>query len=73
MRNMDATIRTVTKADRDEWFKMCKGICPEAPDEYLLSDMDVILASEENEESIRVHLKLGYSEVERLVHFVKRI
>ncbi len=26
-----------------------------------------------NEESIRAHLKLGYSEVERLVHFVKRI
>ncbi|MBK9779568.1 MAG: hypothetical protein IPP55_05910 [Anaerolineales bacterium] len=45
---MDVTIRTVTKAGRDEWFKMRKGICPEAPDEYLLSDMDVILASEEN-------------------------
>lgn len=27
----------------------------------------------DNEESIRVHLKLGYSEVECLVHFVKRI
>ena len=27
----------------------------------------------ENEASIAAHLKLGYEEVERLVHFVKRL
>ncbi|MHB8779373.1 MAG: aminoglycoside 6'-N-acetyltransferase [Anaerolineales bacterium] len=144
---MEISIRRITPNDRGEWFKMRKGIWPEAPDEYLDSDMNDILASKEdvvffallddrpvgmvearirdygegcetnpvgyiegwfvypemrgkgvagaltqaaedwarergctemasdtwldNEASIRAHLKLGYLEVERLVHFVK--
>lgn len=144
---MEISIRRITPNDRGEWFKMRKGIWPEAPDEYLDFDMNDILASKEdvvffallddrpvgmvearlrdygegcetspvgyiegwfvypemrgkgvagaltqaaedwarergctemasdtwldNEASIRAHLKLGYLEVERLVHFVK--
>jgi len=144
---MEISIRRITPEDRGEWFKMRKGIWPEAPDEYLDFDMTDILASNEdavffalledrpvgmvearlrdygegcetspvgyiegwfvypevrgkgiagaltqaaedwarqrgctemasdtwldNEASIRAHLKLGYLEVERLVHFVK--
>lgn len=146
---MEITVRRITSDDRDEWFKMRKGIWPEAPDEYLNFDMDDILASDrdavflsfvdgvpagmiearlreygegcetspvgyiegwfvypefrgkgvagilvgaaedwargmgcsemgsdtwlDNEVSIRAHLKLGYSEAERLVHFVKHL
>ncbi len=144
---MDISIRRINTDDRDEWFKMRKGIWPDAPDEYLNFDMDDIFASEndavlfalvdgrpvgmiearlreygegcetspvgyvegwfvypemrgkgiagaltqaaedwarakgctemgsdtwlDNEASIRAHLKMGYFEVERLVHFVK--
>lgn len=146
---MEITVRRITSDDRVEWFKMRKGIWPEAPDEYLNFDMDDILASDrdavflsfvdgvpagmiearlreygegcetspvgyiegwfvypefrgkgvagilvgaaedwargmgcsemgsdtwlDNEVSIRAHLKLGYSEAERLVHFVKHL
>lgn len=146
---MEITVRRIMSDDRDEWFKMRKGIWPEAPDEYLNFDMDDILASDrdavflsfvdgvpagmiearlreygegcetspvgyiegwfvypefrgkgvagilvgaaedwargmgcsemgsdtwlDNEVSIRAHLKLGYSEAERLVHFVKQL
>ena len=146
---MDITIRSVTQEDKAEWFRMRKGIWPEAPDEYLNFDMDELLvdadyavffacvgdtpigltevrikdyaegcetspigylegwfvepehrgksvvgvmtrAAEDwarakgvtemasdtwldNEVSIRAHLKAGYFEVERLVHFVKRL
>ena len=146
---MEITIRRVTKADKSEWFRMRKGIWPEAPDEYLDFDMDEILVSDDdmvlfacvegkpiglteaqikdygegcetspigylegwfvqedyrgksivgimtqaaenwirekgctevasdtwldNEPSIRAHVKMGYYEVERLVHFVKQL
>jgi aminoglycoside 6'-N-acetyltransferase I len=146
---MEITIRRIQTEDKNEWFRMRKGIWPEAPDEYLNFDMDEILASEDdavffalvenkpvgmiearireygegcetspvgyiegwfvqenvrgngvagaltqsaenwarqkgcsemasdtwldNEASIRAHVKLGYYEVERLVHFVKKI
>jgi aminoglycoside 6'-N-acetyltransferase I len=146
---MDITIRLVTLEDKAEWFRMRKGIWPEAPDEYLDFDMDEILASDhdmvifacfegkpigltevkireygegcetspvgyiegwfvqeqyrgkgvvwimtqaaedwvrekgctemasdtwlDNEPSIRAHLKMGYYEAERLVHFVKQL
>ena len=146
---MDIVVRRINDEDRDEWFQMRKGIWPEAPDEYLRSDMGKILAGEsdvvfmafvdnapagmievhlreygegcetspvgyieswfvypqyrgrgvagvlagaaeewargrgctemasdtwlDNEMSIRAHLKLGYFEVERLVHFVKKL
>lgn len=146
---MDITIRRVTQDDKAEWFRMRKGIWPEAPDEFMSYDMDEILANEEyavffacvgetpigltevtikdyaegcetspvgylegwfvqdeyrgksvvgvmtraaeewarakgvtemasdtwleNESSIRAHVKLGYAEVERLVHFVKQL
>lgn len=146
---MEIHVRRVTSDDRDEWFKMRKGIWPEAPDEYLDFDLDDILASDndavffaladgrpvgmiearireygegcetspvgyiegwfvypdmrgqgisgrltqaaedwarekgctemasdtwlDNEASIRAHVKLGYFEVERLVHFVKQL
>ena len=146
---MDIVVRRINDEDREEWFRMRKGIWPEAPDEYLRSDMGDILAGEGdavfmafvdnapvgmieaslreygescetspvgyieswfvyprfrgkgvagalagaaenwarsrgctemasdtwlgNEMSIRAHLKLGYFEVERLVHFVKRL
>lgn len=146
---MEIVVRCITVEDQDEWFKMRKGIWPEAPDGYLSFDMDDILASSEdavfmafvdgvpaglievrireygegcetspvgyvegwfvypdfrnrgvagvltgaaedwargkgctemasdtwleNEVGIRAHLKHGYFEVERLVHFVKRL
>lgn len=146
---MEIVIRRVQHEDKNEWFRMRKGIWPEAPDEYLKYDMDDILASEadvvffalvdgrpvgmiearireygegcetspvgyiegwfiqddlrgkgiagllaqaaenwarekgcsemgsdtwlDNEAGIRVHKKLGYYEVERLVHFVKKL
>ena len=146
---MEVTIRQAVQDDMNEWFKMRKGVWPEAPDEYLNFDMEDIFASEqdriffalvenkpvgmiearirdygegcetspvgyiegwfvqedhrgkgiagaltqaaenwarekgcsemasdtwlENEVSIRAHLKMGYVEVERLVHFVKQI
>lgn len=146
---METVIRRITAEDRGEWFRMRKGIWPEAPDEYLNFDMDDILASGtdvvfiafvedcpagmiearlrdygegcetspvgyiegwfvypdfrgmgvagaltgaaeawarekgctemasdtwlDNEASIRAHGKLGYFEVERLVHFVKQL
>lgn len=146
---MEIFIRRVAAEDRNEWFNMRKGVWPDAPDQYLNSDMDGILASEDdvvfmafvdgapagmiearlreygegcdtspvgyiegwfvypqfrgrgvsgvlvgaaedwargkgctemasdtwldNEASIRAHLKQGYFEVERLVHFVKRL
>jgi aminoglycoside 6'-N-acetyltransferase I len=146
---MEIKIRRVLQEDKVEWFRMRKGIWPEAPDEYLEFDMDDILANEDyfaifacdgdkpigltevqireygegcetspvgyiegwfvqeeyrgqgivgvmthaaedwvrgkgctemasdtwldNEPSIRAHLKLGYSEAERLVHFVKQL
>lgn len=146
---MEIVIRRVQNEDKNEWFRMRKGIWPEAPDEYLNYDMDDILASEadavfvalvddrpvgmiearireygegcetspvgyiegwfiqddlrgkgiagalaqaaenwarekgctemgsdtwlDNEAGIRAHTKLGYYEVERLVHFVKQL
>ena len=116
-RTMEITIRRVTQDDKAEWFRMRKGIWPEAPNEYLDFDMDEILASDsavvffacvegkpigltearirdyaaenwarekgctemasdtwlDNEPSIRAHLKMGYNEVERLVHYVKQL
>lgn len=143
-------IRRITHEDKSEWFRMRKGIWPDAPDEYLDFDMDEILASErdaafmafadnrpagmiearlrdygegcetspvgyiegwfvdedmrgknniagalaqaaenwarekgcsemasdtwlDNIASIRAHIKLGYEEAERLVHFVKKL
>ncbi len=41
----DITIRRATHDDKPEWFRMRKGIWPEAPDEYLNCNMDGILAS----------------------------
>ncbi|MBL8099651.1 MAG: GNAT family N-acetyltransferase [Anaerolineales bacterium] len=146
---MQIEIRKVTSAEKDAWLQMRKGVWPEATDDYLLYDMDEILASEidavfmafvdgkaagmietstreyaegcesspvgyieawfvegefrktgvagelvqaaenwarekgciemgsdtwlENESSIRAHEKLGYKEVDRLVHFVKQL
>lgn len=146
---MQIEIRKVTHAEKDAWFQMRKGVWPEAEDEYLLFDMDEVLASAtnrifmafvedkpvgmieasireyaegcdtspvgyieawfvysefrktgvagelvrvaenwarekgctemgsdtwlENEASIRAHTKLGYAEVERLVHFSKNL
>lgn len=146
---MEIVVRHVAAEDRNEWFKMRKGVWPDTPDHYLNFDMDGILASEnnvvfmafvdgtpagmiearlreygegcdtspvgyiegwyvyphfrgrgvagvlvgaaedwvrgrgctemasdtwlDNEVSIRAHLKHGYFEVERLVHFVKRL
>jgi len=146
---MEITIRRITQEDKADWFRMRKGIWPEAPDEYLDFDMDELLASEDyivifacddgrpigltearirdygegcetspvgyiegwfvqedyrgrgvvgimtraaedlarekgctemasdtwldNGSSIRAHEKLGYIEVERLVHFVKQL
>lgn len=142
-------IRRAAHEDKSEWFRMRKGIWPEAPDEYLDFDMDEILESDQdvvffalvenkpvgmiearireygegcetspvgyiegwfvqedqrgkgvagslaqsaenwarekgcsemasdtwldNDASIRAHAKLGYHEVERLVHFVKQL
>lgn len=146
---MEIIVRRVTAEDRGEWFKMRKGIWPEAPDNYLIFDMDEILAGDkyvvfmvfveghpagmiearlrdygegcetspvgyiegwfvhpefrgkgiagvlagaaedwargkgctemasdtwlDNEASIRAHVKSGYFEVERLVHFMKKL
>ena len=146
---MNVTIRPAVREDMDDWFKMRKGVWPDAPDEYLNFDMEDIFSSEqdmiflasvenkpvgmiearirdygegcetspvgyiegwfvqeefrgkgiagaltqaaenwarekgctemgsdtwlENEVSIRAHLKMGYVEVERLVHFVKQL
>ena len=146
---MEVKIRHVSQEDKPEWFRMRKGIWPEAPDEYLNFDMDEILVNDDyfvifacdgdkpigltevqireygegcetspvgyiegwfvqeeyrgrgvvnvmtqaaenwvrekgctemasdtwldNEPSIRAHLKMGYYEAERLVHFVKRL
>ena len=146
---MNVTIRQAVREDMDDWFKMRKGVWPDAPDEYLNFDMEDIFSSEqdmiflasvenkpvgmiearirdygegcetspvgyiegwfvqeefrgkgiagaltqaaenwarekgctemgsdtwlENETSIRAHLKMGYVEVERLVHFVKQL
>ena len=146
---MEIKICRAKHEDRDKWFKMRKGIWPDAPDEYLDFDMDEILGSDndavffaligdvpigmiearireygegcetspvgyiegwfvqdeyrgqnvagaltqaaenwarekgctemasdtwlDNEASIRAHVKLGYDEVERLVHFVKKL
>lgn len=146
---MEITFRRITQEDKNEWFRMRKGIWPEAPDEYLNFDMDDILANEnyfavfacdgdqpvglteaqireygegcetspvayvegwfvredyrgknilgimnqaaenwarekgctemasdtwlDNEASIRAHLKLGYVEAERLIHYVKQL
>ena len=146
---MEVTIRQAVREDMDDWFKMRKGVWPDAPDEYLNFDMEDIFSSDqdmiflasvenkpvgmiearirdygegcetspvgyiegwfvqeefrgkgiagaltqaaenwarekgcsemasdtwlENETSIRAHLKMGYVEVERLVHFVKQL
>jgi len=146
---MEVTIRQAVREDMDDWFKMRKGVWPDAPDEYLNFDMEDIFSSEqdmiflasvenkpvgmiearirdygegcetspvgyiegwfvqeefrgkgiagaltqaaenwarekgctemgsdtwlENETSIRAHVKMGYVEVERLVHFVKQL
>jgi aminoglycoside 6'-N-acetyltransferase I len=146
---MDIKIRRVTQEDKAEWARMRNGIWPDWTDEYLVVDMDEILASDndfvifacdgdkpigltearikdhaegcmtspvgslegwfveeeyrgqgivgimtkaaeewvrakgcievasdtwlENEPSIRAHVKMGYVEVERLVHFVKKL
>jgi aminoglycoside 6'-N-acetyltransferase I len=40
---IDVTIRRATPQDKPEWFRMRKGIWPEAPDEYLNYDMDEII------------------------------
>jgi aminoglycoside 6'-N-acetyltransferase I len=45
---MEITVRRVTPGDRDEWFKMRKGVWPEAPDDYLQFDMDEIFTSEKD-------------------------
>ncbi|WKZ37624.1 MAG: GNAT family N-acetyltransferase [Anaerolineales bacterium] len=42
---MNIEIRGITAQDRHEWFRMRKGIWPEAPAEDLNYDMDEILAS----------------------------
>lgn len=146
---MEIIIRRAAHEDKDEWFKMRKGIWPEAPDEYMSFDLDDILASDadavflalaedrpvgliearlrefgegcettpvgyiegwfvqkefrgrgiagllaqaaenwahekgcremasdtwlDNDAGIRAHVKLGYYEVERLIHFVKKL
>ena len=146
---MDIKIRRVTQEDKAEWARMRNGSWPDWTDEYLVVDMDEVLASDndfvifacdgdkpigltearikdhaegcttspvgslegwfveeeyrgqgivgimtkaaeewvrakgctevasdtwlENESSIRAHVKMGYVEVERLVHFVKRL
>jgi aminoglycoside 6'-N-acetyltransferase I len=45
---MEITIRRVSSRDRDEWFKMRKGVWPEAADEYLQFDMEEIFDSEKD-------------------------
>ncbi|MBI5963267.1 MAG: GNAT family N-acetyltransferase [Chloroflexi bacterium] len=44
---MDITLRRVTQEDKAEWFRMRKGIWPDAPDEYMTFDMDDILADDD--------------------------
>ncbi len=146
---MEITLRRVMQEDKAEWFRMRKGIWPDAPDNYMTFDMDRLLADDnyfvifacdggrpiglteaqirdhaegcetspvgylegwfvqeeyrgkriaglmtqaaenwmrekgctevasdtwlDNEPSIRAHVNMGYHEVERLVHFVKRL
>ncbi len=146
---MQIEIRKVTSTEKDAWLQMRKGVWTDATDEYLLFDMDEMLASDtelvfmafvneqpagmleasireyaegcdsspvgyieawfvygdfrktgvagelvkaaenwakekgctemgsdtwlDNEVSIRAHQKLGYYEVERLVHFAKKL
>ena len=147
---MSYTIRRATPEDKPEWVRMRQGLWPDAPLEYLIFDLDELLANSdagifvasdsqgrligfietglrdhgegcetspvgyieawyvdphvrgqklgrdlvhtaeqwarekgctemasdtwlENEASIAAHLKLGYYEIERLVHFVKRL
>ncbi len=41
-------IRRITHEDKSEWFRMRKGIWPDAPDEYMIFDMDDILASDDD-------------------------
>jgi len=43
---MEIAVRRATSEDKDEWFRMRKGIWPETPDHYLNYDLDEILASE---------------------------
>jgi aminoglycoside 6'-N-acetyltransferase I len=45
---MEITIRRAIQEDKAEWFRMRKGIWPEAPDNYLDFDMDDILANNNN-------------------------
>lgn len=45
---MQIEIRKVTNAEKDAWFQMRKGVWPEAEDDYLMFDMDEILASAED-------------------------
>lgn len=45
---MEVVIKRASFENRDEWFKMRKGIWPEAPDEYLLFDMDEIFSSDKD-------------------------
>lgn len=52
------------------------GIMNQAAEEWARSKGCTEMASDtwlDNEASIRTHLKLGYFEVERLVHFVKKL
>ena len=147
---MSFTIRRATDDDKPEWLRMRHGLWPEAPPDYLASDLDKLLADEdaavfmafnthgqpvgfievrlrayaegcetspvgyieawfvgeyvrgqklgrdlvqasegwarargcremasntwlENEASIAAHLRMGYHEADRLVHFVKRL
>jgi len=52
------------------------GIMTQAAENWLREKGCTEVASDtwlENESSIRAHVKMGYSEVERLVHFVKHL
>lgn len=44
---MDLSIRRVTQEDKAEWFRMRKGIWPDAPDHYMSFDMDNLLADDD--------------------------
>lgn len=146
---MEIHLRALEGNDREDWLQMRKGLWPEAPEEYLRSDMDKFLAEEpvivllawadgrlagmietrlrnyadgcetspvgyiegwfvypdyrgtgvagalvraaedwarqqgcqemasdtwlDNGTSIRAHMKLGYDEVDKLIHFAKRL
>ena len=50
------------------WYMLAEGWAREKGATEMASDTWL-----ENEASIAAHLKLGYEEVERLVHFVKRL